>query len=418
MTKQSSISNKSVLPTIVITKIPVEYYSYFQWFLLGLYQISTKGIINLKFHKVSWYIRLSLIIKNDNIAKFLAGINAYVFHLKDDSYCLEGYLLEDGVKKFFCMDCADAPYIFDSDLLEKSLIYFKMQCPKEISQTGFPLTDNIYIPYCDIKYKNINIQSKNYVHKEHELCSNLFNNLTKVKPALLGPRRLSYSNSYKALYKAFSNYLTSGSTSKINKVMCYFGNSQGPVPSNLSSGDMPDYGSESDILGYYSDIINHPNEKRSIVAKLLSDLGSGYDSRLINDGNSDSNNGLKNVDLIIPLDKFCEHVAKFEYNINISGYRLSIPNRFMESFMVGTAIFTDELAVKWYKPFDKEVVETIPMGYHPLDVIDWDEYKRDLLSLPKVSKEEIIQLFNDKWHPTKFANYVIQTIRDAEMRLK
>lgn len=50
-------------------------------------------------------------------------------------------------------------------------------------------------------------------------------------------------------------------------------------------------------------------------------------------------------------------------NLNISGYRMSVPNCFIESFMVGTAIMTDELFVKWYKPFDKEVFETIGMSY-------------------------------------------------------
>lgn len=51
--------------------------------------------------------------------------------------------------------------------------------------------------------------------------------------------------------------------------------------------------------------------------------------------------------LQIPLRDFCAHIAKFEYNVNVSGYRMSIPSRFIESMMVGTAIITDRLKVNW-----------------------------------------------------------------------
>ncbi len=75
----------------------------------------------------------------------------------------------------------------------------------------------------------------------------------------------------------------------------------------------------------------------------------------------------RNTELIIPLDKFGLHVGKFQYNLNISGYRLSMTNRFIESFMDGTAVLTDKLYVKWYKPFTSEVIKTVEMGYLPLD---------------------------------------------------
>ncbi|WP_305818610.1 hypothetical protein [Photobacterium leiognathi] len=57
---------------------------------------------------------------------------------------------------------------------------------------------------------------------------------------------------------------------------------------------------------------------------------------------------------------------------------MSIPNRFIDSFISGTAILTDELSVKWYQPFGCEVYETVAIGYKKTDDVDWNKYIKDL----------------------------------------
>ena len=89
---------------------------------------------------------------------------------------------------------------------------------------------------------------------------------------------------------------------------------------------------------------------------------------------------------------------------------MSIPNRFMESFIVGTAIITDKLAVKWYLPFEQEVVETVEMGYLPLNQVDWNKAKEDLVNLPNISKENVLKQYEKKWAPMPVARYLVSTI--------
>ena len=54
------------LPVVVITKLPR--WKYFQWFLLGFYQLKKKGRIRLKFH-LDPASRLSLRLKMPTIWK-------------------------------------------------------------------------------------------------------------------------------------------------------------------------------------------------------------------------------------------------------------------------------------------------------------------------------------------------------------
>ena len=138
-------------------------------------------------------------------------------------------------------------------------------------------------------------------------------------------------------------------------------------------------------------------------------LGDLYDARLINSGKYGDSSHIHN-ELIVPIEHFCAHISDFQYNYNVSGYRLSIPNRFMESFIVGTAIITDQLAVKWYLPFEQEVVETVEMGYLPLNKIDWNKVKEDLINLPDIAKDNILSLYEKKWAPAPVARYMVQTI--------
>jgi hypothetical protein len=384
-------------PIITITGMPR--WNYFQWFLLGIYLLEEEGKVELRF-KTDFMTKVSTLTNS----KYVLGWHRYLHAA--DNYNLDGYIDWKGKRKYFTIDSADAPFLFDSQKLNDVDTYFKMQCPKEYKERGFRLTDEVWIPWCD--HAHVDSSMTLTQRGERKLCANLEQHLDKVKPLMVGPRCLARGNSKNALIAAYKNYLSSQANEKIKKMMCYFGNSAGPIPSKNVTN--PDWDWEADIIGYYADKLNHPNEKRYRATKILQSLGADYDGRLITEGYSDTGNLVQHPDLVVPLPAFCDHVSHFQYNLNISGYRMSIPNRFIESFLVGTAIMTDKLAIKWYKPFGKEVVETVPMGYLPNDKVNWSQFETDIQNLPTVSKEDVIKEYNDKWEPRVVAKYIIDSV--------
>ena len=397
---------------IVITHLPIASFSYYEWLLLGLYELERKGEIRLKF-KINILSRIVL-LWCDN--KYISGglrrlINDYT---RNPSYTLRGYVIfkegADIVKRSFAYDAADAPFIYEDSLLNIVDVYFKMQCPKSIDREGFPLNKDVRIPYCDAKIIKDHSRWNKLSGKRRE-CQNLFTNVDKVKPAMVGPRRLAWSCKYRALKRGYDMMVTSVANNKEGFVMAYFGNSKGPIPSDNVC--YPDFNWESDIVAYYDGKINHPNEKRAKAVKLINSIqGCGNDARIIHVGHSDSGGGVS--DLFIPYNEFGNHVSKFMYNLNISGYRMSIPNRFIESFMVGTGIVTDKLFVKWYKPFGASVVESINMGYLLDEDVDWIGFKRDLEKLPQITSNDVLTEYYEKWTPIALAEYVISVLTSRE----
>ncbi len=372
-----------------------KYWSYFQWFLLGFYELEKAGEIKLDFE-------LSIEDKLRSNITF-ERINRKLKLIKGDSYNLYGYVLyPDNKKKFFCIDCADSPFLFSNEDLNKIDCYFKMQCPKNLECDYFTLTDDIHIPWLDHIVKD---------GKRNE-CVDFAKNRNKIKPLMIGPRRLATSINYRSLKKGYNNYIKDRSTEKSKKVMCYFGNSQGPKPvDNVISLD---FNKEQEIVGYYKDIISHPNEKRAIIADILNSLGSEYDGRIISQNNSDSGKYGNNANLVVPIKDFCSFISKFQYNFNVSGYRLSIPNRFIESFIVGTGIITDKLSVKWYLPFSRdEVKETETMGYIKNELVNWEKVKEDIKNIKDSNPKEIISCFEKKWSPKQVAKYMLEEIRKS-----
>lgn len=383
-------------------------WNYFQWFLLGFLEMEKQGQIELKF-KLPFASKILSQSKEKYIVKVADKLRRM---FERDSYNMSGYIdyVDDSnmhMRKWFTIDSADAPYLFDSEKLEKFDVYFKMQCPKVLDKDGFQLTDNIRIPWLDHVHVDVGLK-KLTDRGERRICRNFNKNAYKIKPLMIGPRALSEKSfSFTALKDGYNNYLKDRRNDKSKEIMCYFGNSNGPKKEmNVAS---PDYDWEADILGFYGDKISHPNEKRAIVAECLANK-EGCDGRVITKGNSDT--GIQeHHDLIIPLSDFCSFVSEFKWNVNVSGYRMSIPNRFIESFMVGTGIITDKLSVKWYRPFDEEVFETVKMGYLPLEKVDWKTFENDLNNLPEIKSGEVIKSFEEKWSPEVVARYIIDTVK-------
>lgn len=382
---------------------------YYQWFIYGLMLLDKSGQIDLQF-KVNPVQRLSLMrglcVISKAFTKFYSIVNKKLSRAEPKMKNLfRGYAIEGNEKRFFCIDSADAPFMYSSKELKECDVYFKMQCPKEFREEGFYLGD-ICIPYIDYEY--VNSGDKYKIKAQRKNCNEVNANLNKIKPLLVAVRKLSIGNDFKSLDTGYQNLVSSRSVSHVQKAMCYFGSSKGPKPSPYT--DKPDFDWEADILSYFGDRINHPNEKRAKIAEILKSLGEGYDARIINRGFSDINSK-PDASRIISLKDFSKHVAKFEYNVNVSGYRMSIPNRFMDSFVCGTAIATDNLSVKWYQPFDDEVVEIGPMGYYCDDEVDYNAIKECLKNLPTVSKKHVIDKYEKYWAPEKCAKYIVETIR-------
>lgn len=387
---------------VIITSMPRD--TYFQWFILGFYQLKKEGKIQLEF-KVPIFTKILTIFSNEFICSIFRKIRKKV---ENDSYNLDGYVIDkNGNKKCFSIDSADSPFLFDSKKLDKVDCYFKMQCPIEFNKEGFWLNDDITIPWLDHSHINNKINRLTEIGERKE-CKNLFENISKINPLCIGTRRLSKSLRYSALRKGYKKLIKGRKNEKSKRIMCYFGNAKGPVPN--ATVNPVDFDSESNILGIYADKINHPNEKRKIISGYIDSLGKDCDARIIEKGNSDIKNKI-NKNLEIPLKRFGEYVGNFQYNCNVSGYRLSIPNRFMDSLSVGTAIITDKLHVKWYLPFDdSEVVETEEMGYQKNNKVNWKKINKDIKNLPNSKPKKIITLFEKKWNPKIVATYIIETI--------
>ena len=379
------MSNKKV---IVITDIGD--WAYFQWFLYGFYLLQRKKEICIKF-KLSPFQKMTTLFRNEHLCKLLYKLNS-----KHEKRYLKGFLIENGKEMHFCIDCSDSPFVFNVKLLESVDRYFKIQCPKVIDKDGFRLNKRILVPFlsdekvCDRHCKNITCKVIKFKNK--------------IMPLMVGPRRMSYSNTFWSLNRFFKKATLLSKNKKTKSIMCYFNNDVPPTPE--AGNGVCDFDSEASLCFYYKGYINHPNIKRGRMADIVNGLGHSCDGRIINRSDF-SPTGNKSSDLYIKLKDFPSFVSDFVWNVNISGFRLSAPNRFLESFMVGTRVFTDKLHVKWFDSFGDGVFETIDMGYELLTDSDWNKITEDLKKCLTDKKE--VDTFS-KWNPELVANYILKSL--------
>ena len=378
---------------IVLRSIPIQYHSYYQWLILGLYEEEKEQKISLHF-RLPIYQFIFYFLLNDGLRKkCFRFLNKFKL-LKNESYCLEGYLKSDKKnKQHFVYDIGDSPFAFNQHHLQKVNVYFKAQCPITINENGFRLTDEVYIPYA----------TEVLLHQN------------KIKPAMLGPRRLAWSIQYQALKNSYNHFIAFQQNNKLGNIMCYFGGAKGPSIKEVKTA--PNNFDGEDIVMYrFKNKLNHPNEKRYQLFKIIKKMGSHCDARVINKAGVQDEPFFLTKDEPIPLKDFTSHVAAFKYNANVSGFRLSIPNRFIESFMVGTAIVTDKLAVKWYNNFEDEVVELPEMGYLPTAAVQWTLIEQKINQLPTVDANVVIQQYQKKWAPAAFAAYIVHQLNNANSK--
>lgn len=384
------------MTTVIIKQCPTESFSYFQWFLLGLYMLDKKNEIKLRI-KVPLIDRL-LLFSVEN--KYIVGGSRRIFNkYKKNIRCnLIGEVIDNNGKKHsFAIDSKDSPFIFNVKHLISCDAYFKNQCPIEFDKRGFKIAKDIYLPWSDVTFDS----SADNRFKRRE-APEILNFTYKIHPGMIGPRRLGWTCRYKTLKKSFDNLSSSFTQSnRKNKLTAYFGSCFYPTPTQGAARFDLDW--ESDLMAFLGADHTHPNTKREKAVRYLNKLGDGYDARLIIDRYG------KHHDLVVPLEEFALYLNSFEYNLNISGFRLSIPNRFIESFIAGTAIVTDTLAVKWFQPFDEEVIETVNMGYEKDDDVCWTTWTNMIKDLPQSNPAQIRCLYERKWGPEVFAKYVIST---------
>lgn len=192
--------------------------------------ISKKGEIKLKF-KVPFMQRFLLynnkfLVRCVNKIQYLLGGQA---EEKTEAY-FTGYIKYEAQKKNFCIDSADSPNMFSGAQLRKVDVYFKLQCPVEITENGFML-GNVYLPYFDSEFANPQDAGKQCAKRK--LCPDVVVLKDKIKPLMIGPRSLGRTCSFKELDAAYKNLLTARSVKQTGKAMCYFGNAAGPVPSKM-----------------------------------------------------------------------------------------------------------------------------------------------------------------------------------------
>lgn len=395
------------IPEVIVTDVSNRI-DYYQWFLYGFMLMEEKGKIILKY-RTSMTQRMLVSNLLWPLAKLVYKLRSIVMNRlgkydPKNKSLLRGYVKIGDKRKSFCIDSADAPFLFSGKDLRTKDIYFKIQCPEEFSEKGFYL-GNVCIPWTDYDY--VERGNKYSLRGERKKCLEVILYKNKIKPLLVAVRSMGRNSSFKALDAAYKNLLAARNVSQSKKAMCYFGNAKGPKPSGCKKN--PDFDWEADILSFYGEKMNHPNEKRAKIAAILEALGEDYDSRIIEYDFSDKREK-KQASLAIPFEDFSKHVAKFQYNINVSGYRMSIPGRFMDSFVCGTAIATDNLSVRWYRPFGEEVVEIGAMGYLPDDEVDYDAIKEKIKTLPPIRKQAVIDKYEEYWAPQKCAEYIVETV--------
>ena len=172
-------------------------------------------------------------------------------------------------------------------------------------------------------------------------------------------------------------------------------------------------GPERIVLERFAERTAHPNPKRGLLVEGLRQrypAGQGVDARILNT-DSAARRGPKLGD-----DDYPAVVGRAWHNINISGFRRSLPFRFIDSFLVGASVPSDEIALRWYAPFDmtNEVIDLGPMGYELDGSVDWQRVWTvfdGLMSEPPNRRDErrqhIVQRFETLWHPRAFARYVV-----------
>ena len=117
-----------------------------------------------------------------------------------------------------------------------------------------------------------------------------------------------------------------------------------------------------------------------------------------------------------------ESAASAMFDVNISGYQRSLTYRFATCFMTGTAVLSDDLAVRWYRPFEEgtEVFSLGRLGYELPQDAEWPKALDvvravwlDAEELSRKARPRILERYRTVWHPAKLAEYIVNECLDS-----
>lgn len=295
---------------------------------------------------------------------------------------ITGTFEQGGKTLRFVFDASDSPYFFLTDLLAEYDLYFKCQCPTAFAPAGFPIADGVFVPWHPdvLQYQQ------------------------KIRPAMLG-RPLSRRLHLRDNLRVLQNWQAQGRGPKDLPFFAYFGTDKQP----------PRTGPEGVLQLRFGERIGHPNPKRGVLVEgLRSRYGANADARIITSDVA-ARRGPKLSDAT-----FSAQAARSWHNLNVSGFRRSLPFRFCDSFLLRACVPTDALAVRWYEPLEAgtEYVDLGALGYEPDAAVDWTRVWTLLDQLASESDAQradratrIAQRFDQLWHPQAFASYVVKALQ-------
>lgn len=375
-------------PRITIQYMPIRNRGYFEWIYTGLQILHEKGEIELLQEGSSWekFLRKHPRVWGKFDQKF-PELSKLLFPV--DHFSMFGRIEQSGKSMRFSYDVTDSPFTYSLAHLELSDLYFKGQCPIEFEEEGYPLSNTVRVPYHP------------YVLEARD----------KIRPCM-STGAITSTFDLKRNLKVLESNASIRVASKKNRIFASFGGDQGPRAWETS--DLPpaphNFRNERSIVSLYGEQIQHPNEKRAEIVRILRKWGfDDIDARIWNSKDST----IQGDALAWP--DYLKTVCASAFNVNVSGFRRSLPFRFLDSFQVGCGIATDTLGVKWYVPFDQEieVVEYGDLGYESMENTDWGGIENRLreiydgIDLSKDSGDELRQMFAKKWHPESLGRYFI-----------
>ncbi|MDD4347867.1 MAG: hypothetical protein PHF70_02070 [Opitutales bacterium] len=374
---------------IVFTCFPMRNRGYFEWLYTGLQILEQRSV-------------LALSHEGGSLDRFFRGHPRVFGKLLDrfpdsmgmlapvDYFALAGRYERGGKSVTFAYDVTDAPFNYALAWLECADLYFKMQCPSDWDEAGFPLSTTVRVPY----------------HPE------VLRSRHKIRPTMSTGGITSTLNLKRNLGVLASDRQRIASRKDI-RIFASFGSDRGPGP--WEADRLPpaphNFHNERSLVGLLGSGVGHPNEKRGeLVRRLRSWNKADVDARIWNSRDPSIQGDA------FEWNDYLVKVSESVFNVNISGFRRSAPFRIIDTLRMGSMVATDNLAVRWYRPFDPDL-EVHPfgeLGYEAGDRVNWTVAEHELSRLYDLADSrrncgpDVLACFDEKWHPERLASYFVE----------
>lgn len=351
---------------------------YFDWLATGLWALEDQGEIEADVRVTA---TTSLFRQNSKLITAGRRLVPNLMRSLERGWhtIITGKVTDGSRSTSFVMDAGDSPYAFDTSLLVGSDLYFKAQLPTTLDPAGFPIAEGARFPY----------------HPD------VLTFQDRIRPAMLG-RPLSRRLHRRDNAKILAGWERRAQAPKDNALLAYFG-----TDSDVFGGP------EAEVMTRFAGRVAHPNVKRGQLVDLLQTRLPGQsDARVLNSKIA------SRVRPSLSDATFNDLVGRSWHNINVSGFRRSAPFRFIDAFLVGASVPTDEMAVRWYAPWQEgvEIIELGKMGYELDAAVNWAPIGAVLEGLAAESEatrrerqRAVLDAYRRQWQPSAFARYLVRT---------